>query len=345
MRSTFLVALIGTAAAQSGLMHGKGAAYPQRQQTDPVYTCPGDFNLIGKTCERQITATPVTVCAQGTLRGMECVIETPKQNRCPVGTIPQGKQCITQLQQPANEFCPAGFTPSINGCEMTEQLPLVEVCEIGSREGPQCATVDVAPYNVQQFCPPGFEEHAKGGCWKTTTYDCTPLQTGKGGLALRGLIGKEGGMSVPVTNAKVNVIQQTCERKEAAAFVTEKNCPAGYTDTGAGCMQKNYFPTTTRCSNGGPVETCFTNRQAPYQFDCPAGTTMQGNVCLSQQIHPEEAYCATGYDNGYACAQTFAPQIICENGLTLSGGICLGVETTQPQVTVTVTCTGKNCHH
>jgi len=342
MRSTFFVALIGSAAAQPVWTQGKGAAVPARQQSVPVYTCPLGYNLNGKTCEKQITASPNTICTQGVLRGQECIIETPKQARCPPGTTLQGKQCIEQLQQPANKFCPPGFLETFNGCELTEQLPLVEICEIGSREGPQCATVDLAPYNTNKYCPPGFEEHAKGGCWKSTTYDCTPLQRGKGGMSLRGLIGKEEGMRLPV-NPKVNVIQQTCERKEAAAFVTDRSCPAGFTDSGAACMLKNYHPTTTKCSNGGPLEACFTTRNAPYQFDCPLGTQAQGQLCFSQKSLPEERFCAIGYDNGANCLQTFQPQIVCEAGLTLSGGICIGSETAPPQVTVTVTCTGKNC--
>lgn len=349
MRSTFLVALLGYASAQSYTL-GKGAALPMK--TDPVYSCPAGFGLNGKTCEKTVTAAPQVICNQGILQGLECVIETPKTARCPAGTIQQGKQCVQQLQQAAAAFCPAGFVEGYGGCEMTEQLPLIEVCEIGSREGPQCATVDVAPYNAQQFCPAGFEEHAKGGCWRSTTYDCTPLQRGKGGLALRGLLGKEGGMggmgggmSAPVTNAKVNVIQQTCERKEAAAYVTEKSCPAGFTDTGNGCMVKNYFPTTQRCSNGGPIEACFTTRNAPFQYQCPAGTQQNGQTCVSTLSQPEETFCSIGFDNGLNCLQTFAPQQVCAPGLTLSGGICLGTETAPPQVTVTVTCTGKNCHH
>jgi len=341
MRSTFLVALIGVAAAQPLQYHNKGSA---RTQTEPVYSCPFGFSLNGKTCEKTVTEAPNVVCAQGTLRGLECIIETPKTSRCPAGTTPQGKQCITQLSQPAQKFCPAGFTETFGGCEIQEQLPLIEVCEIGSREGPQCATVDVAPYQRQQYCPPGFEEHAKGGCWRSITYDCTPLQTGKGGLALRGLVGKEGGMTVPV-NPKVNVIQQTCERKEAAAYVTEKSCPSGFTDNGTGCMVKNYFPTTQKCSNGGPIEACFTTRSAPFQHDCPAGTTQQGKQCISTQTQPEESFCTTGYDNGLNCIQTFAPQQVCPAGLQLTGGVCIGTESAPPQVTVTVTCTGKNCHH
>jgi len=340
MRSTFLVALLGYASAQ----YGKGGAgLPMR--TDPIYSCPAGFNLNGKTCEKTITSAPQVVCNQGILQGLECVIETPKTARCPPGTIQQGKNCVQQISAPAQAFCPSGFIETFGGCEMTEQLPLIEVCEIGSREGPQCATVDVAPYNTQQFCPPGFEEHAKGGCWRTTTYDCTPLQRGKGGLALRGLIGKEGGSSAPVTNAKVNVIQQTCERKEGAAYITERSCPGGFTDNGSGCMVKNYFPTTQRCSNGGPIEACFTTRAAPLNYTCPAGTQQNGQACISTVSQPEETFCSIGFDNGLGCIQTFAPQQVCPGGLTLSGGICLGQETAPPQVTVTVTCTGKNCHH
>lgn len=343
MRSTFIVALIGTASAQGYGTQGKGAA--ARQSTDPVYSCPLGFALNGKTCEKQITSAPQTVCSQGRLQGMECIIETPKTARCPAGTVQQGKQCVISQTTPAHKLCPAGFTETFTGCEATQQLPLMEICEIGSREGPQCATVDVAAYITNQYCPPGFDEHGKGGCWRTTTYDCTPLQTGKGGMTLRGLIGKGGGMQVPVTNAKVNVIKQTCERKEGAAYVTDKNCPGGFTDTGSGCMMKNFFPTTQKCSNGGPIETCFTILAAPFQFDCPAGTTMNGQACLSQQTVPEEVFCAIGYDNGVACTQSFQPHQVCDAGLTLSGGICIGQETAQPQVTVTVTCTGKNCQH
>lgn len=342
MRSTFLVALIGSTAAQ--WTAGKGAALPARSQTEPVYTCPPGFNLIGKTCEKPITAAPHVICPQGTLQGDICVIETPRTARCPLGTTKQGKQCVAPVVQPAQKYCPAGFVDTGLGCEMTEQLPLIEVCEIGSREGPQCATVDIVPYITNQYCPPGFDEHAKGGCWKSTIYDCTPLQTGKGGLAgLRGLVGKEGGMSAPVTNAKVNVIQQTCERKESAALITDRQCPGGFTDTGAGCMQKNYFPTTTKCSNGGPVETCFTTRPAPYQQQCAPGTTLQGQTCHSQITQPEEVFCAIGIDTGYACLQQFPTNLTCEPGLILNGNLCIGTETAPPQVTVTVTCTGKNC--
>lgn len=348
MRTSFLLALIGSAAAQSFYQGGKGAvSIAPRQQTEPVYSCPAGYNLNGKTCERQLTAPPVTLCQQGHLQGDVCIIETEKQARCPPGTVLQGKQCVSTLQQPANRFCPFGFTETISGCEANEQLPLIEICEIGNREGPQCATVDLAPYNVNQFCPPGFEEAAKGGCWRSTVYDCTPPQHGKGGMAgLRGLAGK-GGMTVPVTNAKVNVIKQTCERKEGAAYISDRTCPAGFTDTGSGCMQKNYFPTTTRCSNGGPVEACFVVRNAPFQYDCPAGTQMQGQICLSHQVLPEETFCAQGYDNGLTCLQQFPPVIRCDPGLQLSGNICVGIETAPPQVTVTVTCTGKDCinHH
>lgn len=346
MRSSFLLALIGTAAAQRYQTVGKGSVGP-RQQTEPVYSCPPNFNLNGKTCERQTTGPVQTLCTQGTLQGDICVIETPKQTRCPIGSILQGKQCVTPNQTPANRFCPFGFVETFSGCEANEQLPLVEICEIGSREGPQCVTVDLLPYTTNQYCPPGFEEAAKGGCWRATVYDCTPLQKGKGGMAgLRGLAGK-GGMTVPVTNAKVNVIKQTCERKEAAAYVTDRSCPAGFLDTGSGCMQKNYFPTTTRCSNGGPVETCFTAKNAPFQYDCPPGTQMQGQNCISQQTMPEESFCAQGYDNGFTCVQQFQPTVRCEPGLQLSGNICIGHETAPPQVTVTVTCTGKDCvnHH
>eukprot|EP01053_Blabericola_migrator_P005078 Blabericola_migrator_1__5077@NODE_2629_length_2514_cov_84_416428_g1649_i0_p1_GENE_NODE_2629_length_2514_cov_84_416428_g1649_i0NODE_2629_length_2514_cov_84_416428_g1649_i0_p1_ORF_typecomplete_len338_score45_98_NODE_2629_length_2514_cov_84_416428_g1649_i012362249 len=333
MRSTFLVALIGSA-----------SALPARTQTDPVYSCAPGFNLIGKTCERPITAPAQIVCNQGVLQGDICVVETPHNARCPPGTTKQGKQCVAPVVAPARPLCPPGFLDTGLGCEITEQLPLIEVCDIGSREGPQCATVDVAPYIINQYCPPGFEEHAKGGCWKSTVYDCTPLQTGKGGLAgLRGLVGKEQGMSVPVNNAKVNVIQQTCERKESAAMITDRQCPAGYTDTGAGCLLKNYFPTTTKCSNGGPVETCFTTRPAAYTYDCTPGTILQGQTCHSQTVHPEEIYCPIGMDNGFACVQQFPAAHICEPGLQLNGNICIGTETAPPQVTVTVTCTGKNC--
>jgi len=322
---------------------GKGAVAPNRQETAPVYSCPAGFDLKGKTCEKHITGQPRTVCSQGTLRGMECIIETPKQARCPAGAIQQGKNCIEQIQEPARRFCPAGFMESKNGCETQEQLPLLEVCEMGTREGPQCVTLEIAPPNVRKFCPPGFEEAAKGGCWKVTTYDCTPLQHGKGGAGLRGMIGKEG-MSVPV-KPKVSVIQQTCERKEGAPYQTEKDCPPGYTDSGKNCILKNYTPTSTKCSNGGPIETCFTVRQAPIQWECPAGTQMQGQICTSQRKLPEEFICTTGFDNGNSCIQNFHPNQVCDAGLTLSGGICIGLETAPPQVTVTVTCTGKNCVH
>lgn len=340
MRSTFLVALLGYASAQSYTL-GKGAAHTTR--SDPVYSCPAGFALNGKTCEKTVTAAPQVVCHQGQLQGLECVIQSPKTARCPPGTVPEGKACVTHNQAPATGFCPNGFQEGFGGCEMTEQLPLIEVCEIGSREGPQCVTTELAAYNQQQFCPAGFEELAKGGCWKSTVYDCTPLNRGKGGLALRGLVGKEGGSSGPANNAKLNVLSQTCERKEAAAYITERSCPASYTDIGTGCVLRNYFPTQTRCSNGGPLETCFTTRTAPLQYTCGPGETLSGQQCLSKTIVPEESFCAIGYDNGAMCTQTFAPAQVCAGGLTLTGGLCVGTETAQPLVSRTIVCQGKGC--
>lgn len=349
MRSTFLVALLGYASAQSYTL-GKGAALPAK--SDPVYSCAAGFTLNGKTCEKTVTAAPQVVCHQGQLQGLECVIQTAKTARCPPGSVPEGKSCAATSQTAATPFCPNGFTEGFGDCELTEQLPLIEVCEVGSREGPQCVVTQVAQYQQQKFCPAGFEEHAKGGCWKTEQYNCSPLNQGKGGSALRGLIGKEGGVGLglagrgssgPAQNVKVHVISQTCERKEAAPYVVEKSCPAGMTDIGTGCVLKNYFPTTQRCSNGGPIEACFTTRKAPLQHTCAPGAQLQGQACITRTAVQEESFCATGYDNGNACVQTFAPAQVCQSGLQLSGGLCVGVQTAQPIVTRTISCLGKNC--
>ncbi|EZG43817.1 putative oocyst wall protein [Gregarina niphandrodes] len=329
MRSVFVAALIGSAVAQKG-----------RQSSDPVYTCPAGFNLNGKICERQTTAQPQLICHQGVLSGLECLTETPKSTRCPPGTLQSGKQCITSQEFPPVKVCPTGFVETLAGCEAQQPLPLIEVCEIGSREGPECVTAETAPYVVSQKCPPGFEEAAKGGCWKKTTYDCTPAFAGKGGL--RGLIGELG---VAPANAKAQVIKQTCERKEAAPYLTDKVCPAGFEDNGInGCIKKHFHPVITKCSNGGAASQCFTTRTVPFEQECETGV-MTGKMCRIQKTVAPETFCATGYDNGQACVQAHPTAPVCAPGLTLTGGLCVGSETAQPEVTVTLTCTGKNCHH
>jgi len=329
MRSVFVAALIGSAVAQKG-----------RQSSDPVYTCPAGFNLSGKVCERQTTAQPQIVCHEGVLAGLECLTELPKSTRCPIGTVQTGKGCTSTQEQLPLKVCPSGYTETLAGCEVQVPLPLIETCEVGSREGPDCVTAETAPYNVIQRCPPGFEEAAKGGCWKKTTYDCTPAFSGKG---LRGLIG-ELGMAPPAA-AKAHVIKQTCERKEAAPYVTEKSCPSGFTDNGIdGCVKKSFHPLITKCANGGAASQCFTTRAVPFELECEVGI-LRGNTCVIQKNAAPESYCATGFDNGAACVMSHPSTPVCPPGLTLSGGLCLGLETAQPEVTVTLTCTGKNCHH
>merc|ERR1712100_975994 len=95
-------------------------------------------------------------------------------------------------------------------CEIKIPLPTRQVCDVGELYQGGCITYDFAHFDTTRECPAGYEEHAnKEGCWRTETYDCSPPVQGKG-----------------VRGASVQVVKQTCERKEMVDMIESRFCPS-----------------------------------------------------------------------------------------------------------------------
>lgn len=346
MRSLVALAFIGIAAAQKG-----------RQTTEPVYTCPPQFDLIGKTCTRQTTAPATLFCAQGMLQGNQCLLPAQRDAVCPPGTTAAGAGCQMQESVPAERFCPPN-THDIGGeCQTYSVTGIVEICARGTLIGGQCEITEQVPALVTKACPVGYEE-AKGGCWKHAQMDCTPPHVGKRMLQAHGkgaplFHGKGMAMApapMPVVPryvpqpAKLAVTSKQCEVKLEAPIATQSTCPGGMEHIGQNCVTKSYEPTTIDCSLGAP-HLCFPAQSVQGNLRCPPGFNLQGELCNKVVNIPKNTFCPPGTTEGAngLCMTATAAMPRCPPGLTLAGDMCLGTETVQPTVQVTMTCQGKNC--
>eukprot|EP01053_Blabericola_migrator_P000157 Blabericola_migrator_1__156@NODE_1040_length_5626_cov_5_586796_g716_i0_p4_GENE_NODE_1040_length_5626_cov_5_586796_g716_i0NODE_1040_length_5626_cov_5_586796_g716_i0_p4_ORF_typecomplete_len343_score59_23UL45/PF05473_12/1_9e03UL45/PF05473_12/2_1e02UL45/PF05473_12/25UL45/PF05473_12/13UL45/PF05473_12/19_NODE_1040_length_5626_cov_5_586796_g716_i0361064 len=339
MKAFTVLALFGFAVAQKG-----------RQHTEPVYSCPPQYNLVGKTCERQTTVPATLFCVNGQLNGEQCLAPAQRDSVCPPGTTPAGLACQTVESVPAEKYCPPN-THDIGGeCQTYSVTGIVEVCERGVLVGGQCELTEAVAPLVTKACPVGYTEQ-KGGCWKHAQMDCTPPHVGKRMLQAHSK-GKSYAAPVPAppapkyipSIAKLAVTNKQCEVKLEAPLHTTATCPPNMEHINNQCVTKTYEPTTIECSLGAP-HLCFPAQNAPALTRCPPGFIKTNELCTKTTTVPKNTFCPPGTIEGAngVCLVASAPQPRCPPGTTLNGNVCLGVETTQPTVQVTVTCQGKNC--
>jgi hypothetical protein len=143
--------------------------------------------------------------------------------------------------------------------------------------------------------------------------------------------------------AGVNVFGRQCEITLEAPFSATNTCPEGLQAEGDTCVKKTFEPTTIECSLGA-TELCFPTESVPSLIRCPQGFMLQGESCAKQEAVPKKSFCGAGTIQGPGGCMRVAPAVQrCAAGLTLSGDVCIGTETVQPTVQVTMTCQGKNC--
>eukprot|EP01054_Gregarina_sp_Poly1_P010914 Gregarina_sp_Poly_1__10913@NODE_853_length_5957_cov_31_132767_g617_i0_p3_GENE_NODE_853_length_5957_cov_31_132767_g617_i0NODE_853_length_5957_cov_31_132767_g617_i0_p3_ORF_typecomplete_len353_score16_33CAP_N/PF01213_19/0_048FOG_N/PF15888_5/8_5e03FOG_N/PF15888_5/11FOG_N/PF15888_5/10FOG_N/PF15888_5/1_8e02FOG_N/PF15888_5/5_5e03_NODE_853_length_5957_cov_31_132767_g617_i035564614 len=343
MKAFTVLALFGFATAQKG-----------RQHSEPIYSCPPQFTLIGKTCERQTSVPATLYCPTGQLSGDRCLSPAPRDSACPPGTTPVGKACQTTESVPAEKFCPPN-THDIGGeCQTYSVTGIVEICERGVLVGGQCELTEAVAPLVTKACPVGYNEQ-KGGCWKHIQMDCTPPHQGKRLLQAYSHAHGKGKSAPPApppppppkyvpSVAKLAVTSKQCEVKLEAPLHTTTQCPNGLELVNGQCITKRYEPTNIDCSLGAP-HLCFPAQTTPANIRCPPGFTKTGELCTKTTTVPKNTFCPPGTTEGPGgtCLTATAPAPKCPPGTTLSGNVCLGTEQTQPTVQVTVTCQGKNC--
>lgn len=354
MRSFVALSFIGLAAAQKG-----------RQTSEPVYSCPPPFELIGKQCTRQSSAPAQAFCTSGILQNGNCLTPAPRDSACPPGSTPANSGCAIIESIPAEKFCAPG-THDIGGeCQTYSVTGIIEVCARGQLVGGQCELAEQVQAIATKTCPLGYSEQ-KGSCWKTEVMDCTNPNAGMGKRLLQAKGGAHGGMGgfgglggmggfgapapIPAPKyapapAKLAVTQKQCEVKLEAPFTNTASCPQGMTQQGNNCVSKQYEPATVQCSLGAP-HLCFPTQSSPANHRCPAGFTLAGELCEKKVAVPKNAYCGPGLvEHGAGCAAITAAPLRCGPGATLAGDMCIATETTAPIVSVNVQCRGKNCFH
>lgn len=279
---------------------------------------------------------------------------------------------------PAEKYCPPN-THDIGGeCQTYSVTGIVEVCQRGTLVNGQCEILENLAPSASRACPLGYQEQ-KGSCWKQVQMDCTPPHQGKRMLQGHGkgavyaapatgkyhtpqitgkyhaapATGKYHAVEVPApvaryvpTAAKLSVTSKQCEIKLEAPLYSASQCPQGTEHVNNNCVTKTYEPASVECSLGAAY-LCFPANTVPGMLRCAPGYQRNGDFCTKTTTVPRNTFCPPGTIEGPngTCYTTTAPQIQCPPGTQLSGNVCLGKETVQPTVQVTVTCQGKNCFH
>lgn len=344
-----------------------GKKCEQTTQSPPqIYCLVG--NLVGDQCVA--TAPMVKQCPLGSApEGKSCtVVQTmPATTFCPPGFADEGNVCTTRTPLPLAEVCEIGHADGSGMCIHIETAEKVirTFCPPGYYdEGKGCMKVteyDCSPAVINKKAapaPPPIYPIGK----KAKKY-------GGGGYGLRMLGAKKFNIyappaplpapppskaAVPIPMPAppilapppptVQVIRQSCQRKDFAPPVVESHCPDGFVELGKKCQLVKRFPPMQKCSNGGPANACEDVRTVGKETKCGKGVLV-GQVCQWKEPMPQEAVCPAGtHMTGKGdCQQTTAPLARCPPGTTLEGRTCIGVNIAEPIGTVTVPCTGKGC--
>lgn len=350
-----------TVVAQAG-PHAKSSA-----PKDIQYSCPTGYMLNGKTCTAEIIDDVQYVCASGyQMFGNMCETSVEQVSRCPAGSQARGKGCERTEFAAAQRDCPSGFVMDGMSCTRQFDLPLVAKCLTGQLVGNSCMINEQASYIVEQYCPAGYTEGSKG-CERVESYDCTAKKQthhGKGmqtytalssGHSHHGHHGRHLGEkkhnsnnfrgSKGMTQPKVEVISQMCQRTEYAHMESSRRCPTDFAEAGKGCERVSSVPAQMICSNGGSAANCSSSESRPAHEFCPAGYQMNGSQCSNTVAEAKDFYCATGNLEGGRCIMRMPAQERCAAGFTLRNGVCMGEESVDVIATYTVTCVGKGCNN
>jgi len=344
--------------------YGKG--YQPQPRPASSMSCPPQYRLEGKMCVSNITEAAQGYCPGGMMQGPGgCIATAPLMQNCPYGSSPSGKGCSIEEFADLVASCPIGYSDNGKTCSKQVNVAPVPSCPPGSQMyGGQCKISESAPMQTSSSCPAGYMQEGGKGCVRTSTYDCTPPQRpGKKNLRFLGHKSGSKKHSAPAYTGKkgvpapqIQVVQQTCERKEYADMITQSFCPQGFTSSGKACTRTSSLPAQMICPGGGMAGGkggCSRMETSPKAYNCPSGYQAAGKSrkCIKRRSVPMQSSCPPGFNQGGkgGCTRSQPMQYKCRNGLQLQGNMCVGTKTTEPIVTTTVTCVGKGCekrfHH
>jgi len=245
------------------------------------YTCPHGYQLVGKTCTRQLTAKPHTQCPKG------------------MQEIGKGR-CLKKSKVAAQYICPDGYAENLTKgkvCEAVKHIKPEMLCPHGSvldKKTGICEYTDKK--EAKEYCPEGYtrHHHHKGECVKVLK-EPPVVHCPDGELVGHKCIKRL--EEEPTQHCPEGLVFYDGKCKGVKQGKPKFLCPPGYHPKHGECVKDEYAPPRPVCPDGTELkyDVCEAHKEVHPKTYCPKGYKLVNGRCVKQEHARPDVLCPPPY--------------------------------------------------